>query len=231
VGGDKKFGFEPDKFVHELVDSIIGDHYPVPDACWCTTSRSSTNTCSGRCAGIRGRRASSSSTQVEGGTAAMCYIFKSLKSNRILNPGDTIAARRADLHAVHRDGAPRGLRPPFQSRCTPSRSTEFSTPRKSSRTCDPKVKAFFIVNPGNPVRRGAFRPKPSIRSVPVLKKRPDLILLTDDVYGTFVPGFRSLMGAFPKNTIGVYFVQQVLRLHGLAPRARSRYTRTISSTR
>ena len=28
---------------------------------------------------------------VEGGTAAMCYIFKSLKSNRILNQGDTIA--------------------------------------------------------------------------------------------------------------------------------------------
>src|SRR5579884_1314701 len=27
----KKFGFEPDAFVHELVDSIIGDNYPVPD--------------------------------------------------------------------------------------------------------------------------------------------------------------------------------------------------------
>ena len=27
----KRFGFEPDKFVHELVDSIIGDNYPVPD--------------------------------------------------------------------------------------------------------------------------------------------------------------------------------------------------------
>ena len=26
-----KFSFDPDKFVHELVDSIIGDHYPVPD--------------------------------------------------------------------------------------------------------------------------------------------------------------------------------------------------------
>ena len=38
----------------------------------------------------------------------------------------------------------------------------------------------------------------------MLEKRPDLILLTDDVYGTFVPGFRSLMGEFPKNTIGVY---------------------------
>src|SRR5438034_8342809 len=26
-----KFSFDADKFVHELVDSIIGDHYPVPD--------------------------------------------------------------------------------------------------------------------------------------------------------------------------------------------------------
>src|SRR5689334_22740832 len=26
-----KFKFEPDSFVHELVDSIIGDNYPVPD--------------------------------------------------------------------------------------------------------------------------------------------------------------------------------------------------------
>ena len=34
----------------------------------------------------------------------------------------------------------------------------------------------------------------------MLKKRPDLILLTDDVYGTFVPGFRSLMGEFPRRT-------------------------------
>jgi aspartate 4-decarboxylase len=30
------------------------------------------------------------------------------------------------------------------------------------------------------------------------------MLLTDDVYGTFVPGFRSLMAELPQNTIGVY---------------------------
>ncbi|MHC4055900.1 aminotransferase class I/II-fold pyridoxal phosphate-dependent enzyme, partial [Bradyrhizobium sp. 25ACV] len=34
--------------------------------------------------------------------------------------------------------------------------------------------------------------------------RPDLMLLTDDVYGTFFPGFRSLLGELPHNTIGVY---------------------------
>jgi aspartate 4-decarboxylase len=30
------------------------------------------------------------------------------------------------------------------------------------------------------------------------------MLLTDDVYGTFVRGFRSLLGELPHNTIGVY---------------------------
>ena len=38
----------------------------------------------------------------------------------------------------------------------------------------------------------------------VKTKRPDLMLLTDDVYGTFVNDFRSLMGEIPRNTIGVY---------------------------
>jgi aspartate 4-decarboxylase len=38
----------------------------------------------------------------------------------------------------------------------------------------------------------------------VKNKRPDLMLLTDDVYGTFVEDFRSLLGELPRNTIGVY---------------------------
>ncbi|MGB0084441.1 MAG: bifunctional aspartate transaminase/aspartate 4-decarboxylase, partial [Rhodomicrobiaceae bacterium] len=38
----------------------------------------------------------------------------------------------------------------------------------------------------------------------VKTKRPDLMLLTDDVYGTFVEDFRSLLGELPHNTIGVY---------------------------
>jgi aspartate 4-decarboxylase len=42
------------------------------------------------------------------------------------------------------------------------------------------------------------------RIVAIVKKRPDLILLTDDVYGTFIKGFRGLLGELPRNTIGVY---------------------------
>ena len=38
----------------------------------------------------------------------------------------------------------------------------------------------------------------------IVKKRPDLILLTDDVYGTFADDFVSLFALCPKNTILVY---------------------------
>ena len=69
---------------------------------------------------------------------------------------------------------------------------------------DPKIKAFFVVNPGNPT--GMAMSKETIGKIATLvkTKRPDLMLLTDDVYGTFVNDFRSLLGELPHNTIGVY---------------------------
>jgi aspartate 4-decarboxylase len=69
---------------------------------------------------------------------------------------------------------------------------------------DPKIKAFFVVNPGNPT--GVALSNETIGKIAnlVKTKRPDLMLLTDDVYGTFVPGFRSLLGELPQHTIGVY---------------------------
>src|SRR5262245_10855194 len=140
---------------------------------------------------------------VEGGTAAMCYIFKSLKSNRLLNPGDTIALgvpiftpylemahlEDYDLHFVQIHA---------------KQEHKFQYPDEElDKLLDPNIKAFFIVNPGNPFAVASS--EGTIKKIgKVLEKRPDLILLTDDVYGTFVPGFRSLLGAFPKNTIGVY---------------------------
>jgi aspartate 4-decarboxylase len=69
---------------------------------------------------------------------------------------------------------------------------------------DPKIKAFFIVNPGNPTGMGMSRETIGKIVDLVKNKRPDLMLLTDDVYGTFVDDFRSLLGELPQNTIGVY---------------------------
>src|SRR5215467_9333501 len=87
----KKFGFDPDAFVHELVDSIIGDNYPVPDRMLVHNEQIVHEYLQWAVCGTPRPKGTFKLYAVEGGTAAMCYIFKSLKSNRLLNPGDTIA--------------------------------------------------------------------------------------------------------------------------------------------
>src|SRR3954466_5710010 len=199
----KKFSFDADKFVHELADSIIGDHYPVPDRMLVHNEQIVHEYLLWAMCGEPRPKGTFKIYAVEGGTAAMCYTFKSLKNNRILNPGDTSALGTPifppylemahledyDLHFVE---------------IKAKQESQFQYPAEEiKKLLDPKIKAFFIVNPGNPF--AVALASETIKLIgDVLKKRPDLILLTDDVYGTFVPGFRSLMGAYPKNTIGVY---------------------------
>ena len=76
--------------------------------------------------------------------------------------------------------------------------------RELKKLLDPDGQGVLRRQPGQPERGRADAPRRSRRSARSCKKRPDLMLLTDDVYGTFVPGFRSLLGAYPHNTIGVY---------------------------
>src|SRR5574339_508102 len=85
------FGFEPDAFVHELVDSIIGDNYPVPDRMLVHNEKIVREYLQWAMCGNPHPKGKFDLYAVEGGTAAMCYIFKSLKANRLLNHGDTIA--------------------------------------------------------------------------------------------------------------------------------------------
>jgi len=198
----EKFNFEADKFVHELVDSIIGDNYPVPDRMLEHNEIVVREYLEWAMCGEPRPEGTFKLYAVEGGTAAMCYIFKSLKSNRLLNPGDTIALsvpiftpylempllEDYGLNVVN-----------IQS----LQENRFQIGDDLDKLLDPKIKAFFVVNPGNPSAM-ALSEESIARIGAILEKRPDLILLTDDVYGTFVPGFRSLLGAFPRNTIGVY---------------------------
>jgi aspartate 4-decarboxylase len=200
----KTFGFDRDAFIHELVDSIIGDNYPVPDRMLIHNERIVQEYLMWAMCGKPRPAGKFDLYAVEGGTAAMCYIFKSLKANRLLHPGDTIALGTPiftpylemthledyDLKVVH-------IKAPQENRF------QF-TDEEIKKLEDPKIKALFIVNPGNPT--GMALDKETIAKITKLvkTKRPDLMLLTDDVYGTFVDDFRSLLGALPQNTIGVY---------------------------
>jgi aspartate 4-decarboxylase len=199
----KKFGFDADSFVHELVDSIIGDHYPVPDRMLVHNEQIVHEYLQWAMCGNPRPKGKFKLYAVEGGTAAMCYIFKSLKSNRLINPGDTIALGvpifTPYIEMAHLEDYDLKF-----VEVHAKQDIKFQYPDEElEKLLDPKVKAFFIVNPGNPF--AVALNADTIKKIgAVLKKRPDLILLTDDVYGTFVPGFRSLMGEFPRNTIGVY---------------------------
>jgi aspartate 4-decarboxylase len=200
----KTFGFEPDAFVHELVDSIIGDNYPVPDRMLVHNERIVHEYLMWAMCGKPRPIGKFDLYAVEGGTAAMCYIFKSLKANRLLRPGDTIALGTPIftpyLELPHLEDY--GLN--FITIQAPQENRFQFTDTELKKLEDPKVKAFFLVNPGNPT--GVAISKEVISKIAnlVKTKRPDLMLLTDDVYGTFVHDFRSLLGELPQNTIGVY---------------------------
>jgi aspartate 4-decarboxylase len=200
----KKFGFSGDAFVHELVDSIIGDNYPVPDRMLVHNERIVQEYLMWAMCGQPRPSGKFDLYAVEGGTAAMCYIFKSLKANRLLLPGDTIALGTPIFtpyiemtHLEDYDLKMVQVRAPQENRFQ-------YTDEELKKLEDPKVKAFFVVNPGNPT--GMAMSKETVAKITnlVKTKRPDLMLLTDDVYGTFVDDFRSLLGELPQNTIGVY---------------------------
>ncbi len=147
----------------------------------------------------------------------MCYIFKSMKTNRLLNAGDTIALGTPIftpyLEMPHLEDYDLKI---VNIQSTQENRWQFGD-AELNKLLDPKIKAFFLVNPGNP-SAVALSAQTIAKIGAILKKRPDLILLTDDVYGTFVPGFRSLLGAYPAQHDRRLFLQQVLRLHRLAPR-------------
>jgi aspartate 4-decarboxylase len=200
----KKFGFEADAFVHELVDSIIGDNYPVPDRMLVHNERIAHEYLMWAMCGHPRPAGKFDLYAVEGGTAAMCYIFKSLKANRLLKPGDTIALGTPIFtpyiemtHLEDYDLKVVNIEAPQENRF------QF-TDAEIKKLEDPKIKAFFVVNPGNPT--GVAMSQQTIGKLAnlVKSKRQDLMVLTDDVYGTFVPEFRSLLGEIPQNTIGVY---------------------------
>ena len=69
---------------------------------------------------------------------------------------------------------------------------------------DRKIKAFFLVNPGNPTGM-ALTKRPS-ESLPKLvkNKRPDLYAVNGRRVRHIRDDFRSLLGELPQNTIGVY---------------------------
>ncbi|MDR2977477.1 MAG: bifunctional aspartate transaminase/aspartate 4-decarboxylase [Streptococcaceae bacterium] len=192
-----------DDVVKELIDGALGNNYPVPNRVLKNTEfilkRYLENT-------LYNGSDIPHNTQLfptEGGTAAIVYIFNSLKRNHLINPGDKIAINTPiftpylqipnlsefDLVEVLLDSDEQN-------------KWEISL-EQIKKLEDPDIKAFFIVNPSNPGSK-AFNSEALAAIQDAVSKNPDLIIITDDVYGTFVKGFQTVYSLVPKNTILVY---------------------------
>ncbi|MDM0046957.1 bifunctional aspartate transaminase/aspartate 4-decarboxylase [Variovorax dokdonensis] len=198
-----QLGLSAGDFLYEMCEAILACNYPVPDRFLRLSEIVVGKYIHQEMIGKHPFAGRFDMYAVEGGTAAMTYLFNSLKENHLIKKGDAIALGMPiftpyieiphlnDYQLVE-----------VEIDAPPENNWQF-TKKELDKLLDPKVKAFFLCNPSNP---------PSVKMsdevlehlAAIVKKRPDLIILTDDVYGTFADDFVSLFAMCPYNTILVY---------------------------
>lgn len=202
--GVETLGFDRNAWVSELTVGMLGDRYPWPHRMlshveqllhrYLTVTHLNPTPPAGRFR-LFG---------TEGGAGAMSYVFQSLQRNGLLVPGDSIAIGTPIFSPY--------LQIPtlaeFGFKMVYIRADEDQGWRypdsELGKLRDPKVKAFFIVNPGNPGTRAIGPDEMKVVRDLVENDRPDLIILTDTAYATFVEEFHSFLAELPHNTIGVH---------------------------
>lgn len=207
--GTTQLGFDADDFVWELADSVIGGHYPEPDRMLRHAEAIVHAYLVREMCGGEAPAKPYDLFAVEGGTAAICYVFDTCVTNGILRPGETIAIM-TPIFTPYLE-IPRLERYRFRTLEIAADLTsgdglhtwQFSQD-ELKKLADPEVKALFLVNPSNPPSVMLGQTTLEHIAQIIETANPGLTVITDDVYGTFVDGFRSLMSVVPRNTIGVY---------------------------
>jgi len=201
--------FDADAFVHELAEGVIGDQYPVPDRMLKHPEAIVHDYLVREMCSNKPPKGCYDIFATEGGTAAMCYIFDSLIQNFLIKRGDKVAifvptftpyieipeldrfnfnVTLINAKGLNKDGM---------------HNWEYPD-QELDKLKDPQIKVAYLVNPSNPPSV-ALSAKERKKIIGIIKKdNPNLMFITDDVYGTFVNGFRSLMAEIPHNTLGVY---------------------------
>jgi aspartate 4-decarboxylase len=207
--GVRKKGFDKHAWIHELTDSIVGDNYPAPGRMLAHVEQVVHDYLVREMCGGRPPKGKYDLFATEGGTAAMCYVFDTLMQNGLLKKGDTVAMmlpiftpyldiarlERFSFRIVHvnasamsRDGI----------------HTWHFPEAELAKLADRKIKLAVCVNPSNPPSVALSPGELKLITGVVRSRNPELIFVTDDVYATFVPRFRSLLTEIPANVIGVY---------------------------
>ena len=207
--GVKVHGFNKNRWIYELVDAIIGDHYPMPDRMLRCIEKVVYDYIMQEMGRVIPKEVTHDLFAVEGGTAAMCYIFDSMMANHLLEKGDHIALMvpifTPYLEIPHLSRYALKVTNIHASEINEEGRHNWQYPKEElDKIADKTVKALFLVNPSNPPSV-AINDESIIYMKQIIKeKNPKLMIITDDVYGTFTNNFKSLMTEIPEQTIGVY---------------------------
>ena len=86
-------------------------------------------------------------------------------------------------------------------------------PEAIAKLQDPTVKALFLVNPSNP--GSVSLDNKALQAIKqAVKKNPNLMIITDDVYGPFTEKFQSVYTVAPFNTLLVYSYSKLFGVTG-----------------
>ena len=199
----------PDNLVHEWTESVIGNQYPVPDRILPHAEIAINDYIAQELCAGRPPQGEIDLFATEGGTAAMCYIFDSLQQNRLLNRGDQIALMTPvftpyiEIPKLYRYNYKVTEIPANRMSNDGLHLWQYSE-RGINKLRDPAYKALFIVNPSNPPSYAMDSHTVDMLVDIVERWNPNLMIVTDDVYATYIPGFQSLLARLPHNTICVY---------------------------
>lgn len=199
---------DADSLIYEWTDGITGDHYPTPDRIMPYTEVITRKFLDWAICACNPPKATFDLFAVEGSTAGMCYCFDVLKNNFLLNKGDKIALMVPAFtpyieipELAEFDYDVLDLQADVM---TPDgKHTWQYDPKDIAKLKDPKYKMLFVTNPSNPPSYALDR-KTVEGLIEVVKANPNLMILTDDVYGTFVRGYRSLIADLPYNAMSCY---------------------------
>ena len=206
-------GLDKDALLKELADAVIGDYYPSPSRCLPNSEVILNAYLQSTLYNGVDLAAETQIFPTEGGSAAMVYIFEALSHNRLLKKGDQIAIATPIFTPYMQIPSVKdyGL---VSVDVSSTEEENWDIPEEEiAKLEDPSVKAFFLVNPSNPASH-ALSEGTLKRLQQVLEKNPDLIILTDDVYGTFAEDFQTVYSVMPYNTILVYSFSKLYGVTG-----------------
>ncbi len=199
-----QLGLSASQFLHEMVEGILGCNYPVPPRMLRVSEEIVRQYLVKEMIGGFMPAGDVDVFAVEGGTAAMTYIFNTMKQNGLVARGDKVAiglpvfTPYIEIPQLDEYGL-------MQVAVNADPASGWQYPDSElEKLKDPAIKVFFCINPSNPPSvKLDDRSLKKIADI-VANDRPDLIILTDDVYGTFADEFQSLFARCPNNTILVY---------------------------